>query len=199
MKRIICSIITLCSLTVAMAGNPQKAEQKQIASEAKEYAKQGWKVTPGSLSMTDQIKRGWQIERELDEEGLNKWVVAEGKSIGTAYNSARMQSMTVAKNELAGKMSTEMTTLVEQKLGNDEVGMESVSQTIQASKGRFTQKLGRIYTLMECYRYLPDGRVEVLLRIAYPYEKAMKAMRDAVKENGGDSEIGNRLNEIMGW
>ncbi len=208
LKALIISVLSLSfSLTTFAA---DKKLEKAAKKEAKEYAKEGWKVNPGALSLCEQLLTSREVQRELDENGFPKWIISDGKSIGSAYNAAKMQASIVARSEIASLIQTELASIIEQKMGNDEKGRgeaESIMQTIQASKGRIVQKLGRTRIIMECYRELPNGNVEVLQRIALPFYSAKDAVKAAVeeeaKESGKDqeqiSQMSKRLDELMGW
>ena len=59
-----------------------KAHMKEIKKEVKKYEKEGWKVVPGSLSLTDQLVRSKKAELEEDVEGNPKWTVGVASSVG---------------------------------------------------------------------------------------------------------------------
>ncbi|MBO7645993.1 MAG: hypothetical protein J6S52_03160 [Prevotella sp.] len=194
-------ISVLMSAFVAISASAQnytKDQMKQAKKEAKALEKQGWKVNPGSLSLYEQRLATDVIQKELDDKGMPKWVVGSGTSTGKVYNSARMQSSAVAKTDIAGKIEEEVAGLTETKLANDEISRESISAALTASKSRFLQKIGRVRTLMECYREKPDGSVEVQVTIAYPINDAHQKLKEAISESA-ESSMSKRLDEILGW
>ena len=195
-------IVMFAAATATVNAQDLNKEQKK---QVKTLQKEGWKVSPGAPSLATQIIRADALQSEMDADGYPKWLTAEGRSTGSIYNAARAAANTVAKNELASNIQTEITTLIEQKIGNDEQGKgeaESIMSTIQASKGRIIQKIGRVRPVMECSRQLPNGNWEVLLRIAYSWDSIKKNVKDAVGEEAekkGESKMSKRLDEIMGW
>ena len=78
-------------------------------SEVKRYEKDGWKTMPGALSLSDQLMRSRKVQLEEDDEGDAKWQIGTATSIGTIYDAARMQAMTLAKAELSGLITTNLT------------------------------------------------------------------------------------------
>ena len=152
-----------------------KDQEKAVKKEVKKLEKEGWKVKPGSPSLAMQITRSSQAAWEQNSEGLDKWIYGEGSSIGTVYDAARSQAMTVAQGEIARRLNTDITSEIEQVLANEQFAQkeaESIAQTIVASMGRTVdQSISRPRTLMECYRDLPNGNVEVLMRLAISSDK----------------------------
>lgn len=158
-----------------------KDQEKAVKKEVKAMEKEGWKVKPGSLSLADQIIRSKQAEKELADN--EKWIIGVASSVGTIYDAARTQAFTVAQGEIARRLKTDMTSQIESNLGNDQLaqnGAESVAQVIVTSMGKsIDQTISRPRTLMECYRDLPNGNVEVLMRLAISADK-----RDALVKAG---------------
>lgn len=160
-----------------------KDQEKAVKKEVKAMEKEGWKVKPGSLSLADQIIRSKQAENELNADDNEKWIIGLASSVGTIYDAARTQAFTVAQGEIARRLKTDMTSQIESNLGNDQLaqnGAESVAQVIVTSMGKsIDQTISRPRTLMECYRDLPNGNVEVLMRLAISADK-----RDALVKAG---------------
>jgi hypothetical protein len=51
-----------------------------------------------------------------------------------------------------------------------------------ASKNFISQSIGRVITVVECYRVLDNKNREVMVRIAYNSEMAKQAVKQAVRE-----------------
>lgn len=162
-----------------------KDQEKAVKKEVKKLEKEGWKVKPGSPSLAMQITRSSQAAWEQNSEGLDKWISGEGSSIGTVYDAARSQAMTVAQGEIARRLNTDITSEIEQVLANEQFAQkeaESIAQTIVASMGRTVdQSISRPRTLMECYRDLPNGNVEVLMRLAISSDKLDSLVKAGVE------------------
>ena len=112
-----------------------KANQKLLKKQLKELKSDGWKTNPGQLPLETQLANSFKTQSEVDAMGYDVWIVGEGRSIGTIYDAARTQALTVAKGEIAQKLRTDMTATIEQDLANEQLGgddAESLAKTIVA-------------------------------------------------------------------
>lgn len=180
-----------------------KKASKDARNEAKRLKKEGWKVTPGSLSLEKQVDRSMLMENEYDESGYPLYVIGQAMSIGESYDAAKMQALELARQDAASKLQAEITALVESTLANEQLTdaqAASVAQTISASKSLITQSMGRIITVVEAYRDL-DKNKEVLVRIAYNHNMALESAKKVIRkdlEAKGDG-LHNELDEKLGW
>ena len=155
----------------------RKAVQKLVKQErdekvsrearkmAKKYAKEGWKVTVGALPIEKQLEKSYTMQYELDmNNAMPKYIKGEGKAISNSYDAAKMQAMADAKTELAGNIQTEVAAIIEERLANQELGKDeavAVSNAVQVSKQVIAQSIGRVITVVECYRELKNKNYEV--------------------------------------
>ena len=170
-----------------------KANQKLLKKQLKEFKAEGWKVNPGQLPLETQLTKAFTSQSEVDAMGYEVWIVGEGRSTGSVYDAARTQALTVAKGEIATKMRTDMTSTIEQDLANEQFGAdeaESIAKTIVSQQGRsIDQQLNRPKTLMECWRKLPNGNTEVLIRCAISADTVSKLAKEAIKQARRDNLI----------
>ena len=168
-----------------------KANQKLLKKQVKEFKSDGWKTNPGQLPLETQLANSFKTQSEVDAMGYDVWIVGEGRSIGTIYDAARTQALTVAKGEIAQKLRTDMTSTIEQDLANEQLGgddAESLAKTIVAQQGRsIDQTLSRPKTLMECFRKLPNGNTEVLIRCAISADTVSKLAKAAIQQARRDN------------
>ena len=79
-----------------------------------------------------------------------------------------------------------MTSQIEQNLANEqfaEAEAESIAQTIVTAMGKsIDQKINRPRNLIECYRELPNGNVEVLIRAAVSSETLNTLAKAAIEQ-----------------
>lgn len=189
MKRLLILIMMLCTCVMvasAQTKKEQKAAAKRFQQQIDALVSEGWKVSPGQSSLYDQQTRANKFQNELDEEGLPKYVWDEGKSIGKNYDAAKMQALEIAKQNVARKLQSDVAGIIESDMSNEQLDpgeAESITRTVLESKSFFNQKLGRVITLMECYRILPNKNTEVLVMVAYDSKKAIDAAKQAVKKN----------------
>lgn len=204
MNKIISIImVALMTCTLATAQNTEETikERKQIAklsqtelnkkvsktarNEAKALKKEGWIVAPGQLPLERQLDKAYSMYYEYEEAVLPKYIIGEAISIGNTYDAAKMQALTLAKENLAGMIQTEVTALVESTVANEQLSQEeaeSIVRSVQASKNLIVQRLGRVFPVMECYRTLANKTVQVNVRIAYNSKMALDSAKNIVKD-----------------
>ena len=111
--------------------------------------------------------------------------MSEALSVGSSYDAAKLQAMELSKLQLAGQISSEIIGIIENTVGNDQMSQDeaaSVVETISASKNVISQRLGRVITVVECYRTLQNKNKEVRVQIAYNSKMAMENAKNVVKE-----------------
>ena len=86
---------------------------KAARKEAKKLSKEGWKTAPGALPLEKQLDRSYIMQYQYDNDGFPQFIMAEAMSTGGNYDAAKMQALELAKQNLAGQIQTEVTTLVE--------------------------------------------------------------------------------------
>ena len=158
---------------------------KTTKREAKRLKKEGWVVNPGALPLEKQLERSYLMEYEYDENLVPKFLMANAQSIGENYDAAKTAAMSLAITNLAGQIQTEVTALVENTVGNQQMAAEdaaSIVETVMASKNLISQSIGCVITTVECYRVLDNKNREVMVRIAYNADMAKQAAKQAVRE-----------------
>ena len=178
---------------------------KEARKMAKKYAKEGWKVTVGTLPLEKQLEKSFTMQYEWDiNNNMPKYIKGIGKAISTSYDAAKMHAMADAKVELAGNIQTEVAAIIEERLANHELGKEdavAISNAVQVSKQVIAQSIGRVITVVECYRELKNKNYEVLVHIYYNGEMAAEAAKKAVREDlekKGD-KLAKELDELLGF
>lgn len=177
---------------------------KDARKAAKEFTKEGWSVLPGALPLEKMLDRSYEMQYQINDEGEPRYIIGEAMSIGTNYDAAKLQAIELAKQDLAGKICTEITTLVDNQVSNDQLAEEeavSITKTVSASMNLISQKLGRITPVVECYRVKENKNKEVLVRLAYDSEKlqesAKSVIRDELEKKG--EVLQKRLDDILGF
>jgi hypothetical protein len=97
-----------------------------------------------------------------------------------------------------------VTALVENTVANEQMDAEeaaSIVETVQASKNLISQSIGRVITVVECYRVLSNKNREVMVRIAYNGEMAKQAAKKAVKEKLAEKgdKLHDQLDKALGF
>ena len=177
---------------------------KVVKKEAKRLAKEGWVVSPGALPLEKQLERSYTMEYEYDEDQFPKYIMANAQSIAQNYDAAKTTAISLAITNLAGQIQTEVTALVENTVANEQMDAEeaaSIVETVQASKNLISQSIGRVITVVECYRVLSNKNREVMVRIAYNGEMAKQAAKKAVKEKLAEKgdKLHDQLDKALGF
>lgn len=177
---------------------------KDAKKEAKILEKKGWEVTPGALPLVKQLDRSYMMQYELNDDLSYKYIWSDAQSIGGNYDAAKMQALELAKENLASQIQTEVTSLIENTVANEQLDAEqaaSITRSVQASKNLISQSIGRVIPVVEAYRTLSNKNKEVLVRIVCNSDMAKKAALNAVKQDlqqKGD-ELHNKLDQLLGW
>lgn len=216
------ALIVACSATFAEQSEQKeiRKERQQIAKlakkelnekvtkatkkEAKRLKKEGWVVSPGALPLEKQLERSYLMEFEYDENLFPKYIMANAQSIGENYDAAKTAATSLAITNLAGQIQTEVTALVENTVANQQLSAgdaASITETVMASKNLISQSIGRVITVVECYRELKNGNKEVMVRLAYNGEMAKEAAKKAVRaelEKKGQN-LHEQLDKVLGF
>lgn len=192
--------LMVCSIANAQSTKESIKEREQIAKlayselnakatkaarkEAKALKKDGWLVAPGQLPLEKQLDKSYSMYYEYEESGLPKYIIGDAMSSGKVYDAAKMQALELAKTNLASQIQTEVTALIESTLANEQISQddaESIARTVSASKNLIVQRLGRTITVVECYRKLANGTMEVRVTVAYNAKMAIDAAKAIIK------------------
>jgi hypothetical protein len=177
---------------------------KSTKKEAKRLKKEGWVVSPGALPLEKQLERSYLMEFEYDANQFPKYIMANAQSIAENYDAAKTAATSLAITNLAGQIQTEVTALVENTVANKRLDPEdaaSITETVMASKNLISQSIGRVITVIECYRILPNKNREVMVRIAYNGEMAKEVAKKAVRqelEKKGE-KLHDKLDKALGF
>ena len=181
----------------------QKHATKMISKEVRQLKKEGWKVAPGNLSLEMQLKESYNKALEKDANGYDKFVSGEAMTSGENYDAALFQASNLAKLDLAGKIETEITELIDNKLANKQLTQKqasSLAESVAASKNLVSQKLGRVIVPVKMYRDLENGNVEVRTVVYYSHDLAMEAAKATIREDleKKADDLSKQLDNILG-
>lgn len=178
-----------------------KRASKQARKDAKRLKKEGWVVAPGQLPLEKQLDKSYNMYYEFEESGLPKYIIGDAMSSGNNYDAARMQAIELAKTNLAGLIQTEVTALVESTVANEQIAQddaESIVKTVSASKNLIVQKIGRVVTVIECYKTLPNKTMQVRVTVAYNVRMALDDAKAVIKKQLEDKgeDLHNQLDAM---
>ena len=207
MKKLGMFLLFVLSVAVAMPcayaqSKDQKNAEKAIKKEVKALTKEGWKVAPGNLSMELQLKESYAKALDKDAYGYDNFVSGEAMTTGETYDAALFQATNLAKLDMAAKIQTEVTELIDNKLANKQLSEKqavSLAQSVASSKSLVVQKIGRVITPVKMYRDLPNGNVEVRAVIYYSHKLAMDAVKQSLREDLEQKadELSKQLDDLL--
>lgn len=185
-----------------------KAELKEKASkdarkEAKRLQKEGWQAFPGGLPMDKQVDRVYMFLESYDDDMNPQYVDGSGTATGESYAAAQAQATELARIELASKIGSEATGIIDNMLGNKMLANDqaaSVTTYLSENKTIFSQKLGRVQTPLQLRRELKNKNKEVTVRMiakrADILEIAKQAIRDQLEKDG--KQLSDELKAYFG-
>jgi len=163
----------------------KKKAMKDARKEAKKLKKDGFKVAPGQLPMDKQIEDTWIKRSETDDKGNKKWFVADARALGETHTAAKMQANEVARENLAGQISTEVKGRIKTSIANHQLDAEeaeSLTQSIATFQSVIGTKIGRTTILFEADRSVGTND-EVFITIGYSYGDAVNLAKDIIRED----------------
>jgi hypothetical protein len=198
------SFIMMASCASQNLTKDQKIAQKSIKKEVRQLKKDGWKVAPGNIAMDLQLSEAYSKALEKDEKGYEKFVSGEAMTVGETYDAALFQATNLAKLDLAAKIETEITELIDTKLGNKQLSQKqaaSLAESVAASKNLVSQKLGRVIIPVKMYRDLENGNVEVRTIVYYSHDMAMDVLKQTMREDleKKADDLSKQLDKILGF
>ena len=175
---------------------------KSARKALKTFEKEGWKVAPGHLPLEKQLDRSFMMQEQYDADFNCIYTFGDAQSVGENYDAAKMQATELAKMNLVSKLQTEVTALVEANISNlalPEGEAASVTEVVMQSKSLISQNIGKVTTVLECYRDLPNKKKEVRMYVACNSKNAMEAAKKAIlaqvaKEN---SNLAKQLEKAL--
>jgi hypothetical protein len=169
----------------ALQKDIKEKAMKDARKEAKSIEKADWYTIPGSMPLAKQIERAWMKEYQVDDEGYPEFYVGTGSSLAGTQSAAKLQATTIAKQDLAGKISSSIASIIETNISTEQMTAEdaaTIQQTVSASTEVIAQKLARVVTLTELYK--KNGKnIECQMRVAYSQKLAKEAAKDVIKKN----------------
>ncbi len=202
MKKIIL-FIALCLVAGTVVCNAQSNE-KRAKKEAKRLMKdEGFQPSPGAQPIEVQLLEQYN-KRDERVDGEPKYIMATAVAVGQNYNSAKLSARESARQQIAGDISAEFQQLIEDATGNMSLDPEeaaSANEIKSKAKTLVSQSMGRMITITEMYRKLPNKNTEVSVTIAYDYNNVKAKAKNAIREQlTKDCEnLGKKLDEKLGW
>lgn len=155
---------------------------KQARKEAKELKKKGYDVPPGSLPLDKILEEAWIVQLQKDDDGFEKFIIAEGSAKGENKIAAKDQALNFAKLTLAGLIESRVAAITEQNIANvQNADPVSIAKSVTASKTFVAQRLGQVNVIFDVYKS-ESGTEESVIRIAYNAKKALQIGKEEIRK-----------------
>jgi hypothetical protein len=175
---------------------------KEAQKQAKDFAKEGWKVYPGSLPMDKQIEQSQMKMMATDENDKPKYITADGNGVAETKSAAEAQAIEMGKLQLAGMIESNIASIVNANLANSQASTAeatSVTEVVQSSKNIIAQQLGFIDPSFKIYRELKDKKIEVQVRVFYEAAQSVVIAKKALKKELKDKlkKTDDEVNKLL--
>ena len=189
---LVCLALLMTIPTCTYAQRSDKELKKDLKSgavrdnkkTAKELKKEGWTIMPGKLPMERQIQDAQYAELDETAEGEKRFFVGSHTAIGGNYTAAKQMADDRARLELAAAVNAMVAQKIEQQIANKDFGdgdLQVIDEFVSANKSVVAAQLSGITPVLEIYRPLPKGQVEVRTMVKVDAQKALKAAREALR------------------
>ena len=178
-----------------------KKTPKDAQQQAKKFTQEGWKTF--GLPIEKQLNEAWMKMYEKDATGYPRYIVASTQVVANTVSAAQMQVENVLKVRIAGMIATNVASLADVALANQEISQKdaaSITKAIENSKNIVSQKLGRVIKVFEIYRQMPNDNVELRATLIYDMKTAMNLAKQIIlDELKNDLEVNKaQLEKMMG-
>ena len=190
-------ITVICSLAAAAPVEAQKNDRqlrrsikkravKDARKEGRRLKRQKFYVAPGAIPLSKQVQDAWMRQYQVTENGEPLYIIASGNAVANTQTAAKLQATQVAKLELGGLVSTQISAIIESNIANEQLNQfeaNSVTKTVAAAKNTVSTQLGRTLQILEIYRkQKKNNLIESTVRLAYNSEQALEIARNSIIE-----------------
>ena len=164
---------------------PTKAAKQQ----AKELKKEGWTIPAGESSIEQQVTKSLLYGEELmaTEEGFNtkRFIMGSGRQTSGSYNVGYAAARTNAMTEVASLIKTQLVSSITMKQDNSQT-----SSIAAVTIDKFNQKIDAIVDqtltdgipMVSIYRQLPNGNLDVQVRLAFDKKEILSRMKKSMQQ-----------------
>jgi len=180
-----CTMVFAQQTEKQMKSGLKEKAMKSAQKEAKQLAKEGWKVVPGSVPLDKLIEQSWMKQVMEDESGQPKYISSDGNGVAETKSVAEAQAIELAKLQLAGTIESNIASIVKANMGNTQETTQdatSVTEVVMSSKNIIAQQMGYINPAFKIYRDLKDKKIEVQVRIFYETKQSLTIAKRAIRK-----------------
>lgn len=182
-KNLIFALMLL--LPMLATGQSSKQQKKEVQKQTKELTKEGWHVNPDAMSLEEQLERSYIFHSKLDENNRRVYFTATSVEQAQNYALARSKAITLAIGDLADKLVDEdqmngvmnstaaawhtdwYRIIIQQTTSNiNSITPDDSQIQIDYLQPSVTPALGELKVVIDMYRVLPNGLIEVQIVMA---------------------------------
>lgn len=164
MRKIFTIITILVGFSVciyAQTGTPQNI-LKKADRDAKELEKAGWKPYVKMPEIRRQLNNAYLREDRIMDDGYPQYIMGYSKRRGMNFQRVHSEAVNAARAEISKKFGSDVWTEYNNRMSSD--GSNSSRMIVRVLS---VQKLKKTEPIVDIFREMKDGEVEVEVRIAY--------------------------------
>ncbi len=183
--------------------NNEKAS-KDAKKMAKTMKKEGWLVAPGGMPLEKQIDRSMLFQNQTEDDLLTpKYVWGDATSTAENYDAGKMQALEIARVNLVSSIESQMTQIIDHNRDNKQLKANDAASVISSlgkAKTIVSQKLGQTIPVIEVYRKLKNGNIEVRVQTFYSMDMAREIAKEAIREKllEEGKQLDQELDQLIG-
>ena len=175
---------------------------RSIQNEVKKLTKQGFAVEPGAPAMEWQMRKSYEKEFLVDQQGNNLFIIGVGSAISGIQNVARRHAVSDAGIDASTLLESKIMGLIENDY-NNKLYSRSEYQTLSRMKGVFSNLLAnKLPTGSPICAFIRDNGTyyDYQVRIAYSAEAITEDAKFVVGEILGkeNDELRKKFERITG-
>lgn len=179
----------------------QKAD-KDARKEAKKWGKDGYTNVMGKLPLEKQLQRSYTMQYEFDDQGIAKFIFAEGTALAGSAGVASANALNNARVELAGLISAQVANLIKGNMANTQISTEdaqTIDKFVSNSQTFVNADLGVITPVVEAEKKIGKN-IERRTVIAYSLDNAKMVANKLIKKELQDDLDANEedLQKLLG-
>jgi|GEM_PF-3344532 len=176
---------------------------KQIKKDAKEYRKRGYYPELGAPGVEWQLRKSYEMEFAVDEQGDNLYIIGVGSAISDIQNVARRHAVSDAGIDACTLLESKIIGLIENDYNNKLYSREEY-QTLSRMKGVFSNLLAQKLPVGKpiCTFVKDNGKFyDYQIRIAYSTKTMQEQTKNVYREVLGkeNDELRKKLERISGF
>lgn len=169
---------------------------KQAKRSAKDAKKDGWKPFPGASPLEDQMNER-ELLKTLMEGNLPKYLFGEGNATSTIRQIATRSAEVSARVAIAASFKAEIDAVIDQSLNGQQRNAEdnAMSKTVEENTTYVSQVLRFVRPIVQMYRELGDGKVEVQVTMYTETAQAKNALFEKMESQ--NAALRKKLEQML--